>query len=144
MNQVSNTSENTSEPWRKAIGGFMVCDAAELARILPMCALELNADVHTVDVRTATDVEQAMMILSQRLRFPDYFGQNLDALYDMTGECADIAQGRLDIQIDAVPHIWLIGSTTDQADILSPVLEAMRDAMDGFNGTALSILWVVL
>jgi hypothetical protein len=27
---------------------------------------------------------------------------------------------------------------------LSPVLEAMRDAMDGFNGTALSILWVVL
>lgn len=144
MNQVSNTSENTSEPWRKAIGGFMVCDAAELARILPMCALELNADVHTVDVRTATDVEQAMMILSQRLRFPDYFGQNLDALYDMTGECADIAQGRLDIQIDSVPHIWLIGSTTDQADILSPVLEAMRDAMDGFNGTALSILWVVL
>ena len=144
MNQVNNTSENTAEPWRAAIGGFTVCDASELARILPMCALELKADVHTVDVRAAADAGQAMTILSQRLRFPEYFGHNLDALYDMTGECADIAQGRLDIQIDAVPHIWLIYSTTEQTEVLSSVLDAMRDAMDGFKGTALSILWVVV
>ena len=144
MNSVSNTSESILEPWCKAIGGFTVCDATELARILPMCAIELKADVHTVDVRAATDAGQAIMILSRRLCFPEYFGQNLDALYDMTGECADLAQGRLDIQIDAVPHIWLICSTTEQIDALSPVLEAMRDAMAGFNGMALSILWVVL
>ena len=100
MNQVGNTSENTPEPWRTAIGGFTVCNASELAQLLPACALELNADVHTVDLRAATDAAQAMMILSKRLRFPEYFGQNLDALYDMTGECADIAQGRLDIQIE--------------------------------------------
>ena len=48
MNQVGNTSENTSEPWRTAIGGFTVCNASELAQLLPACALELNADVHTV------------------------------------------------------------------------------------------------
>ena len=144
MNQVGNTSENTPEPWRTAIGGFTVCNASELAQLLPACALELNADVHTVDLRAATDAAQAMMILSKRLRFPEYFGQNLDALYDMTGECADIAQGRLDIQIDAVPHIWLIYSTVEQAEVLSPVLDAMRDAMDGFKVTAFSILWVVV
>ena len=135
---------NSSETWRKAIGGFTVCSSSELTHILPVCALELNADVHVVDVRTASDATQAMMILSKRLQFPEYFGHNLDALYDMTGECADILQGRLDIQIDAVAHIWVIRSTVGQAEVLGSVMDAMRDAMNDFKGSALSVLWVVV
>ena len=144
IDTLNSDADSGSDMWHTAIGGFTVCNGTELAQLLPMCALELSADVHTVDLRTASDAAQAMAILSKRLQFPEYFGQNLDALYDMTGECADVLQGRLDIQITAVPHIWLIRSTPAQAAALQGVLEAMRDAMGEFKGTALSVLWAVL
>ena len=144
MDNTINTLNSDVDAWRTAIGGFTVCDGTELAQLLPICALELSADVHTVDLRSASDAAQAMAVLSKRLQFPEYFGHNLDALYDMTGECADVLQGRLDIQITAVPHIWLIHSKSEQTEALQGLLEAMRDAMDGFKGTALSVFWVVL
>ena len=144
IDTLNSDADSGSDMWHTAIGGFTVCNGTELAQLLPMCALELSADVHTVDVRSAADAEQAMAVLSKRLQFPEYFGQNLDALYDMTGECADVLQGRLDIQITAVPHIWLIHSSPAQTEALQGVLEAMRDAMGEFKGTALSVLWAVL
>ncbi len=134
----------TSELWREAVGALTECDTAKLAELLPACALGLGADVHTVDLRAAADNEQAMRSLSQRLQFPEYFGQNLDALYDMTGECADVLQGKLDIQVGAVPHIWLIQSAAAQDKMLFPMLDTLKDAMSSFNGTALSILWLVV
>ena len=134
----------TTEIWREAIGGLTTCDAEQLAQLLPACALALNADVHTVDLRSAIDSAQALQIIGARLKFPEYYGQNLDALYDMTGECADILQGKLDIQVGAVPHIWLIQSAKTQEKMLFAILDVLRDAISSVKGTALSILWVVV
>lgn len=43
-------------------------------------------DVYELDGRALSDKEAAHGYLKELLRFPDYYGENLDALYDMLTE----------------------------------------------------------
>ena len=145
-------SQVKTELWSQIVGQFVECQvgksssnsAGELSDYLVVYALELGADVRTVDLRSVTETADALMILAKRLDFPDYFGQNLDALYDITGEYADTFQARLDARDGSVPQVWLIHSNLAQEKILFPVQDTLRDAMSYIStGVGLSIVWVV-
>ena len=142
-------SQVKTELWSRIVGKLLECSTESAASeesvgdYLAVYAVELGADIHTVDLRSADQSADALAMLAQRLHFPDYFGQNLDALYDMTGEYADVFQAQLDARNGAVPQVWLIHSRAAQEKELFPVLDALRDAMSGATGVGLSILWVV-
>ena len=110
---------------------------------LVVYTVALGADVITVDVRKAADAPDVLALLAARLHFPDYFGHNLDALYDITGEYADRLQAQLDAQDGSVPQVWLIRSDTTQSKMLFPIMDTLKDAMSELTGVGLSILWVV-
>lgn len=134
---------STQLEWQSLVGVMTVGASADWAGVCARCAVELGADVHVLDLRTVMDAQMAMVALAERLRFPEYFGHNLDALFDMIGECADVFQGQLDIQKGAVPHIWLIQSTKAQEKVLYPILDVFREAMSEFSGRGLSVFWWV-
>ena len=153
-----------TELWSRIVGKWVECHIAEVSEAsqsaaadgvgrddglgdyLAVYTTELGADVRTVDVRKvidASDVAEVLTLLAARLGFPDYFGQNLDALYDVTGEYADRLQAQLDAQDGSVPQVWLIHSDVAQSKMLFPIMDTLKDAMSELTGVGLSILWVV-
>lgn len=153
-----------TELWSRIVGKWVECHIAEVSEAsqsaatdgvgrddglgdyLAVYTTELGADVRTVDVRKvidASDAAEVLALLAARLGFPDYFGQNLDALYDVTGEYADRLQAQLDAQDGSVPQVWLIHSDVAQSKMLFPVMDTLKDAMSELTGVGLSILWVV-
>ena len=150
-----------TELWSRIVGKWVECHIADVSEAsksaaadgvgrddglgdyLAVYTTELGADVRTVDVRKAVDAAEVLALLAARLGFPDYFGQNLDALYDVTGEYADRLQGQLDAQDGSVPQVWLIHSDAVQSKMLFPIMDTLKDAMSELTGVGLSILWVV-
>lgn len=153
-----------TELWSRIVGKWVECHIAEVSEAsqsavadgvgrddglgdyLAVYTTELGADVRTVDVRKvidASDAAEVLALLAARLSFPDYFGQNLDALYDVTGEYADRLQAQLDAQDGSVPQVWLIHSDAVQSKMLFPIMDTLKDAMSELTGVGLSILWVV-
>ena len=150
-----------TELWSRIVGKWVECHIAEVSEAsqsaaadgvgrddglgdyLAVYTTELGADVRTVDVRKAVDAAEVLALLAARLSFPDYFGQNLDALYDVTGEYADRLQAQLDAQDGSVPQVWLIHSDAVQSKMLFPIMDTLKDAMSELTGVGLSILWVV-
>lgn len=153
-----------TELWSRIVGKWVECHVSEvpetsksivvsgvdrddeLGDYLAVYTTELGADVRTVDVRKVTDVNdtvEVLALLATRLGFPDYFGQNLDALYDVTSEYADHLQTQLDAQGGAVPQVWLIHSDAAQSKMLFPVMDTLKDVMSELTGVGLSILWLV-
>ena len=150
-----------TELWSRIVGKWVECHIAEVSEVsksaaadgmgrddglgdyLAVYTTELGADVRTVDVRKAVDAAEVLALLAARLNFPDYFGENLDALYDVTGEYADRLQAQLNAQDGSVPQVWLIHSDVAQSKMLFPVMDTLKDAMSELTGVGLSILWVV-
>ena len=153
-----------TELWSRIVGKWVECHIAEVSEAsqsaaadgvgrddglgdyLAVYTTELGADVRTLDVRKvidASDAAEVLALLAARLSLPDYFGQNLDALYDVTGEYADRLQAQLDAQDGSVPQVWLIHSCVAQSKMLFPVMDTLKDAMSELTGVGLSILWVV-
>ena len=150
-----------TELWSRIVGKWVECHIADVSEAsksaaadgvgrddglgdyLAVYTTELGADVRTVDVRKAVDAAEVLALLAARLSFPDYFGQNLDALYDVTGEYADRLQAQLDAQDGSVPQVWLIHSDAVQSKMLFPIMDTLKDAMSELTGVGLSILWVV-
>ncbi len=144
-----------TELWSHIVGKWVECDANTgngVGDYLAVYAVALGADVRTIDVRQASDADEVLALLAARLHFPDYFGCNLDALYDVVGEYADRLQAQLDAQADvqsngeyvgSVPQVWLIHSAATQSKMLFPIMDTLKDAMSELTGVALSILWVV-
>lgn len=150
-----------TELWSRIVGKWVECHIADVSEASKSAAAdgvgrddglgdylaayttELGADVRTVDVRKAVDAAEVLALLAARLNFPDYFGENLDALYDVTGEYADRLQAQLNAQDGSVPQVWLIHSDVAQSKMLFPVMDTLKDAMSELTGVGLSILWVV-
>ena len=150
-----------TELWSRIVGKWVECHIADVSEAsksaaadgvgrddglgdyLAVYTTELGADVRTVDVRKAVDAAEVLALLAARLSFPDYFGENLDALYDVTGEYADRLQAQLNAQDGSVPQVWLIHSDVAQSKMLFPVMDTLKDAMSELTGVGLSILWVV-
>jgi hypothetical protein len=150
-----------TELWSRIVGKWVECHIADVSEAsksaaadgvgrddglgdyLAVYTTELGADVRTVDVRKAVDAAEVLALLAARLNFPDYFGENLDALYDVTGEYADRLQAQLNAQDGSVPQVWLIHSDVAQSKMLFPVMDTLKDAMSELTGVGLSILWVV-
>ena len=150
-----------TELWSRIVGKWVECHIAEVSEAsksaaadgvgrddglgdyLAVYTTELGADVRTVDVRKAVDAAEVLALLAARLNFPAYFGENLDALYDVTGEYADRLQAQLNAQDGSVPQVWLIHSDVAQSKMLFPVMDTLKDAMSELTGVGLSILWVV-
>ena len=150
-----------TEVWSRIVGKWVECHIADVSEAsksaaadgvgrddglgdyLAVYTTELGADVRTVDVRKAVDAAEVLALLAARLNFPDYFGENLDALYDVTGEYADRLQAQLNAQDGSVPQVWLIHSDVAQSKMLFPVMDTLKDAMSELTGVGLSILWVV-
>ena len=150
-----------TELWSRIVGKGVECHIADVSEAsksaaadgvgrddglgdyLAVYTTELGADVRTVDVRKAVDAAEVLALLAARLNFPDYFGENLDALYDVTGEYADRLQAQLNAQDGSVPQVWLIHSDVAQSKMLFPVMDTLKDAMSELTGVGLSILWVV-
>lgn len=151
-----------TEWWHRIVGKFVLCEdepdessfaPERLGELLAVYGVALGADIQTVDLRALDSVESALSLLAVRLRFPDYFGHNLDALYDIAGESADQFQVQLDAKAHgnlhgqvgelsrAVPHVWLILTQPSQAKMLFPIMDTLRDAMSQTSGVGLSILW---
>ena len=130
-----------TELWSRIVGKWVECHIADVSEAsksaaadgvgrddglgdyLAVYTTELGADVRTVDVRKAVDAAEVLALLAARLNFPDYFGENLDALYDVTGEYADRLQAQLNAQDGSVPQVWLIHSDVAQSKMLFPVID---------------------
>ncbi len=46
----------------------------------------INMTMVQLDGKKMNSIEQAHKYISEKLQFPDYYGENLDALWDMLGE----------------------------------------------------------
>lgn len=126
--------------WADVAGKMNDIVPNQLPAYLTLCVDELGSDVVVLDLRTVNGQPEAMKVLAQRLQFPDYFGGNLDALFDVVGErvAVDVASQLL------TPQTWLFKSTTAQQKMLFPIADTLRDAMSNSTGVAVSVLWMVL
>ena len=126
--------------WADVAGKMNDIVPNQLPAYLTLCVDELGSDVVVLDLRTVNGQPEAMKVLAQRLQFPDYFGGNLDALFDVVGErvAVDVASQLL------TPQTWLFKSTSAQQKMLFPIADTLRDAMSNSTGVAVSVLWMVL
>lgn len=114
-------------------GRLLLIDDDMLSSVLTLCVDHLASDVWHIDLRTTHQPSDAMNVLAQRAQFPDYFGGNLDALYDVLSE-------RLTSEL-LFNQTWLIRSTRAQEKLLFPILDTLRDAMSEATHSNLSIVW---
>lgn len=77
----------------------------------------MELKIITIDCNALTDKENAHRYLQQLFSFPDYYGKNLDALYD----CLTEMPGCCIVLEDP----WALAQLGDYA---SPLLQTFRDA----------------
>jgi ribonuclease inhibitor len=72
-----------------------------------------------IDFAEIGDYEDFYTQLKEKIELPDYFGDNLDALYDsITGE------------LDMPLHIEFVNMSVDQLEIFEDLLTTLEDAED--------------
>ncbi|MDE5491684.1 barstar family protein [Elizabethkingia meningoseptica] len=80
-----------------------------------------------IDFSQIGDYEEFYEQLKEKLPLPDYFGDNLDALYDViTGD------------IELPLHIEFVNLSVDQLETFEDLLETMEDAEDNAEGFTFS------
>ncbi|AQX06464.1 barstar family protein [Elizabethkingia meningoseptica] len=80
-----------------------------------------------IDFSQIGDYEEFYEQLKEKLPLPDYFGDNLDALYDViTGD------------IELPLHIEFVNLSVDQLETFEDLLETMEDAEENAEGFTFS------
>ena len=72
-----------------------------------------------IDFLTIGDYEDFYAQLKEKLTLPDYFGDNLDALYD-------VITGELEMPL----HIEFVNMSVEQLEIFEDLLTTLEDAED--------------
>lgn len=124
--------------WADVTGKMSDISPDQLPAYLTLCAGELGSDIVVIDLRKAQAQPEAMQTLAARLNFPDYFGGNLDSLFDVVGE-----RVHPDLATPISPQTWLIKSNATQQKMLFPIADTLRDALSDATGVAVSVLWLV-
>lgn len=75
-----------------------------------------------LDGREMTDRKRAHAYLASQLQFPQYYGRNLDALYDLLTECAEEMEIRLHNVEKMKEQLGIYGNK-----LLQTLLEAETD-----------------
>lgn len=125
--------------WADVAGKMNDISRDQLPAYLTLCIDDLGSDIVVVDLRHANGQPDVMKLMAQRLAFPDYFGANLDALFDVVSERAavDVASQQ------GTPQTWLFKSLATQQKALFPIADTLRDAMGESTGVAISVLWMI-
>ena len=79
-------SERLNVVWADVAGKMNDISRDQLPAYLALCVDDLGSDIVVVDLRPVSGQPDAMALMAQRLAFPDYFGGNLDALFDVVSE----------------------------------------------------------
>ena len=124
--------------WSRTAGKMREIHTEELGETLRVCVDEIGADVVVIDWREATSAFDALAVMATRLGFPDYFGSNLDALYDVASGRAAAARPEMP------PQVWLIKSSVAQQKQWFSIKDTLQDAMSDAAGVAVTILWWVV
>lgn len=128
----------SDEVWNKTVGKMRELHTDELVEALLICVDELGGDVRVIDWRGADSAFDALALMATRLNFPDYFGSNLDALYDVVSERVAVPQPEMP------PQVWLIKSDSAQQKQWFAIKDTLQDAMSDAAGVAVTILWWVV
>ena len=123
------------------LGKLTTIESAQLPASLAACVINATCDILTLDLRHATSQSDALQLIAQRGAFPDYFGGNLDALFDIVNERANAntnANGNA-----SIAQAWLIRSSASQQKAWFPIMDTLRDALSDTANTQLTILWWV-
>ena len=80
-----------------------------------------------IDFSQIGDYEEFYEQLKEKLPLPDYFGDNLDGLYDvLTGD------------VEMPLHIEFVNLSVDQLETFEDLLETMEDAEENVEGFTFS------
>ncbi len=115
------------------LGKLTTIDSAQLPASLAACVRNTACDILTFDLRHLTSQSDALNLIAQRGAFPDYFGGNLDALFDIVNERANASA--------QIAQAWLIRSQSGQQKTLFPIIDTLRDALSDAPNASLTILW---
>ncbi|GAA3110146.1 barstar family protein [Streptosporangium carneum] len=100
-------------------------------------AAEGVAVVHRVDGSGITTSAEAMSAIAEALSFPDYFGHNLDALYDCLTDLAWLPPGE-HLLVWSRPSVLLTADPAAYEAIRAVLLDAVTD--DAPGASFLSVL----
>ncbi len=117
------------------LGKLSAIQTAQLPASLAACMSNAACDILTFDLRHLTSQSDALNLIAQRGAFPDYFGGNLDALFDIVNERANASA--------QIAQAWLIRSSASQQKAWFPIMDTLRDALSDTVNTQLTILWWV-
>jgi hypothetical protein len=121
------------------LGKLSAIQTAQLPASLAACVSNATCDILTLDLRHAISQSDALQLIAQRGGFPDYFGGNLDALFDIVNERANAnTNGNA-----SIAQAWLIRSSASQQKAWFPIMDTLRDALSDPTNTQLTILWWV-
>lgn len=121
------------------LGKLSAIQTAQLPASLAACMSNAACDILTFDLRHAISQSDALQLIAQRGGFPDYFGGNLDALFDIVNERANAnTNGNA-----SIAQAWLIRSSASQQKAWFPIMDTLRDALSDTANTQLTILWWV-
>ena len=119
------------------LGKLSAIQTAQLPASLAACVSNATCDILTLDLRHAISQSDALQLIAQRGGFPDYFGGNLDALFDIVNERANAnTNGNA-----SIAQAWLIRSSASQQKAWFPIMDTLRDALSDTANTQLTILW---
>lgn len=121
--------------WVDVVGKMRDVAYDEIGQCLSLCVDECSADVLTVDLRHAVTQQDVLMTMANRLGFPDYFGVNLDALYDV------VSERLLPEYLISPPQVWLFKSDVAQQKMLFPIKDTLRDVMTEAVDVRITVLW---
>jgi hypothetical protein len=121
------------------LGKLSAIQTAQLPASLAACVSNATCDILTLDLRHATYQSDALQLIAQRGAFPDYFGGNLDALFDIVNERANANTN----SNASIAQAWLIRSSASQQKAWFPIMDTLRDALSDTANTQLTILWWV-
>lgn len=76
-----------------------------------------------VDFTDIGDYEDFYIQLKEKIILPDYFGDNLDALFD-------VITGELEMPV----HIEFVNMSVDQLEVFEDLLTTLEDAEDEMEG----------
>jgi hypothetical protein len=127
-----------SSLWTSTVGKMTEVDYNELGEVLTLCTEKLSPDIITMDLRGCAAQFDVLTLMAQRLSFPDYFGGNLDALYDV------VSERLLPEYMISPPQVWLFKSDVAQQKMLFPIKDTLRDAMTEAADVGITVLWWVV